>query len=134
MVAALAAHHGEVAEATPDALGRHLFAPQAAAWLAVLLAEEDGGPLGYAVLFRFFPVQTGETSVILEHLYVAPAVRGRGIGRALLQAAAEQGRAWGCADLRVAARTDNAAAQRFYERQGLQGRPRSGIAYRMPLG
>lgn len=134
MVAALAAHHGEVAEASAEALGRQLFAPEAAAWLAALVAEAaDGRLLGYAVLLKSLQVDTAEPVVTLEHLHVVAEARGQGIGTALLAAAAGHGRGWGCAALRVAARTDNAAAQRFYEGHGLKGRARSGIAYRMAL-
>jgi GNAT superfamily N-acetyltransferase len=135
MVAALATHHGEVAEASAAALGRQFFAPGAAAWLAALVAEAaDGRLLGYAVLLKGLQVDAAEPVVTLEHLHVTAGARGQGIGTALLAAAADQGRAWGCAALRVAARTDNAGAQRFYEARGLKGRPRGGIAYRMPLG
>ena len=135
MVAALAVHHGEVAGASAEALGRQLFAPGAASWLAVLVAEAaDGRLVGYAALLKSLQVDAAEPVVTLEHLHVMAGARGRGIGTALLAAAVEHGRAWGCAALRVAARTDNAAAQRFYERRGLKGRPRGGIAYRMPLG
>ena len=118
MVAAPAAHHGEVAGASAEALGRRLFAPGAASWLAVLVAEAaDGRLVGYAALLKSLQVDATEPVVTLEHLHVMAGARGRGIGTALL-----------------AARTDNAAAQRFYERRGLKGRPRGGIAHRMPPG
>jgi GNAT superfamily N-acetyltransferase len=139
MVAALAAHHGEASAATVATLARDLFAPGAEIWLAALVAERaasgggGGTPVGYAVVFRAYPVQLAELAVVVEHLYVAPEARGRGVGAALLRACRAQGRAWGCAQLVVAARADNAAAQRFYERQGMKGRPRGGVAYRESL-
>ncbi len=136
MVAALAAHHGEAAAAAAEALARDLFAPGAELWLAALVAERAAGggtPVGYAVVFRAYHVELAESAAIVQHLYVAPEARGRGVGAALMRACRARGRAWGCAQLGVAARADNAAAQRFYERQGMRGRPRGGVAYRETL-
>ena len=115
------------------ALARDLFAPGADAWLAALVAEFAGEAVGYAVLFRAYRVEQAETVAVVEHFYVAPEARGRGVGAALLRTCRALGRAWGCGALGVAVRGDNAAARRFYERQGMAGRPRGGIAYREVL-
>ena len=51
-----------------------------------------GGPDGVAEI-RFRPsIMTGELDAYLEELYVAPAKRGQGLGRALLEAAMEAAR------------------------------------------
>jgi GNAT superfamily N-acetyltransferase len=86
------------ARATPGQLREALFGPHPAAY--ALIAEEtpdgdgstgDGGParvVGFALWFRNFSTWTGTHGVYLEDLYVRPAARGNGHGRALLAALA----------------------------------------------
>ena len=50
-----------------------------------LVAEEGGAVLGFAALGPFRP-QPGFRETAEHSLYVAPAARGRGVGRALLTA------------------------------------------------
>ena len=49
-----------------------------------LVAEEEGEVVGMALYFRSFSTWTGRHGVYLEDLYVRPAHRGKGIGRALV--------------------------------------------------
>src|SRR5262245_53977850 len=73
-------------EVLADRYGRLLEAGE----MTVLLAGE--GPDGFAQL-RFRPwVYTDGVHAYLEELYVAPARRGHGLGRALLEAAIDQAR------------------------------------------
>lgn len=55
---------------------------------------------------------------LLNDLFVAPAARGGGVGRALLQAAAAQARVRGAASLSLSTALDNAPAQALYESLG----------------
>ena len=71
----------------------------------VLLAEADGKAVGFALFFHNFSTFLGRAGIYLEDLYVPPALRGRGYGKALLrrlaQIAAERrcGRLeWSCLD------------------------------------
>ena len=48
-----------------------------------LIAEEDGEPAGFALFFPVYSTWRGR-SIHLEDLFVRPAFRGRGIGKALL--------------------------------------------------
>lgn len=59
-----------------------LFGPQAVA--EAVLAEADGAVVGLALFFRNFSTWTGKTGIYLEDLFVVPAARGAGVGRALL--------------------------------------------------
>jgi GNAT superfamily N-acetyltransferase len=49
-----------------------------------VLAERDGEAIGLALFFRNFSTWTGKTGLYLEDLFVVPAARGLGVGRALL--------------------------------------------------
>jgi GNAT superfamily N-acetyltransferase len=51
----------------------------------VVLAEEGPEPVGFAVYFHNFSTFGGRAGLYLEDLYVRPASRGRGIGRALIR-------------------------------------------------
>ena len=48
------------------------------------IAEWDGEPAGFAVWFVNFSTFSGRSGIYLEDLFVRPAYRGKGIGKALL--------------------------------------------------
>jgi GNAT superfamily N-acetyltransferase len=52
---------------------------------AGFVAEKDGVIVGYAIYFRSFSTFLGKPGIWLEDLYVSPALRGQGIGKALLK-------------------------------------------------
>lgn len=91
-------------------LARLLSRPTAAAALATV----DGAPAGYVLLL----FRNGATSARLYSLATAPSARGRGVGRALVDAASALALKWGCARLRLEVRRSNAAARRLYETAG----------------
>ncbi len=64
----------------------HLFGERPAA--EALIAEVDGSPCGYAILFTSFSTFAGRPGIWLEDLYVRPPHRGRGLGKRLLRAVA----------------------------------------------
>lgn len=49
-----------------------------------LIAEWDGNPAGFALFFYNYSTWQGRPGLYVEDLYVRPAFRGRGIGKALL--------------------------------------------------
>ncbi|HTB84712.1 MAG TPA: GNAT family N-acetyltransferase [Candidatus Sulfotelmatobacter sp.] len=73
-------------KATPASLRRALFGPRAVA--GALLARSGGRAVGYALYFSTFSSFTGRQGVWLDDLYVCLEFRGRGIGRALVEAVA----------------------------------------------
>ena len=79
-------HLAHTLEVTADSLRAALFGPRPAA--NALLARVDGSVAGYAVYFTTFSTFVGRPGVFLDDLYVRPAFRRRGLGRALLEAAA----------------------------------------------
>src|SRR5207248_10191541 len=73
--------------ATEDALRTWLFGPNAVAH--AVLAYTDDRPAGFAVYFFSFSTFLARPGLYLEDLFVKPAWRGRGVGRALLAHLAE---------------------------------------------
>lgn len=82
----------------------------------LLLAEQDGVPVGFAVLFDLPEIVFARRCGQLDDLFVAPAARGRGIARALIAEAASLGRARGWSHLRWIVPEADAAAIALYER------------------
>lgn len=70
--------------ATEPMLEAALFGPRPAAE-AVIAEGADETPLGFALFFQNFSTWTGLPGMYLEDLYVTPAARGAGVGKALLQ-------------------------------------------------
>jgi GNAT superfamily N-acetyltransferase len=90
-------------------------------WL-VLAAHVDGDRVGGAVVAVDTPgvdmLEGRRDLAVLWDLRVAPAARGRGVGRALFAAAAGWAATRGCRQLKVETQNVNVAACRFYARQG----------------
>ena len=49
-----------------------------------LVAEVDGGPVGFALYYRTYSTFVGKPGLYLEDLFVVPEARGKGAGKALL--------------------------------------------------
>ncbi|WP_375429144.1 GNAT family N-acetyltransferase [uncultured Sphingomonas sp.] len=96
-----------------------LFGPAPAA--EAVIAEVDGEPVGFALFFHSFSTWTGRRGLYLEDLYVSPAARGRGVGRALLGHLAGIAVDRGCARFEWSVLDWNADAIRFYRALGAVG-------------
>jgi ribosomal protein S18 acetylase RimI-like enzyme len=84
--------------------------------MSALLA--GGGPDGVVVV-RFRPsFWTGTPEAYLEELYVTPALRGQGLGRALLDGALDFCRERGAKYIGLGTSTDDTAAIGLYESAG----------------
>jgi GNAT superfamily N-acetyltransferase len=82
----------------------------------LLAARDEGGLiLGYACLCWHFSSLAAVDTVLMNDLFVAPEARGRGIGRALIEASRAVTRARGAAWLEWATAPDNHTAQRLYD-------------------
>ena len=79
--------------ATEDLLREWIFEKQKA---EVLLAEEDGIPVGFALFFHNFSTFLGRAGIYLEDLFVMPEHRGKGYGKALLRRLAQITMERGC--------------------------------------
>ena len=69
-------------EATEAMIAKALFAASPRVFCD--LAEWDGEVAGFAVWFVNFSTFSGRAGIYLEDLFVRPALRGKGIGKALL--------------------------------------------------
>ena len=84
----------------------------------IFLAFADGAAIGFTQLYPSFSSGAMARIFILNDLFVAPEARRRGVGSALLQAAAQYGRRAGALRLVLSTEITNATAQAVYERIG----------------
>lgn len=123
LVRELAAYEREphAVEATEGDYLRDGFAEEPA--FHVLLAEEEGRPIGFAFWFFTYSTWTGTKVVHLEDLFVKPEARGRGTGLALMRALAKEARDGGCKRFVWNVLDWNTTAIRFYEKLGAKVLP-----------
>lgn len=125
MIHALAAHHGDKAAITEDALRRDALGPLP--WVRVLVAEG----LGYAALCPLSQLQFGVRGMDLHHIFVVESARGRGVGRALIDAAIACAKAEGARYLTVGTHPENVHAQDIYRSAGFEEFNAAGVRFRM---
>ena len=102
--------------ATEDDLRRELFSAKPSA--EVILAWEDGEAAGFALFFHNFSTFLGRRGLYLEDLFVLPAFRRRGYGRALLVDLARLAVERGCGRFEWTVLDWNAEAIGFYQALG----------------
>jgi GNAT superfamily N-acetyltransferase len=82
------------------------------------IAECDGEPVGFAVWFVNYSTFSGRHGIYLEDLFVRPAHRGKGIGKALLVHLARECVANGWSRLQWAVLDWNTPSIEFYKSLG----------------
>jgi GNAT superfamily N-acetyltransferase len=102
--------------ARAEDLERHLFGEAPVAF--AVLAEWDGQPAGWAIWCFNFSTWEGRPGLYLEDLYVRPAFRGHGIGKALLKHLAATALAKGCTRYVWQVLDWNTPSLEFYEAMG----------------
>lgn len=88
----------------------------------ILVAEHEGAIAGLVMVLTRVPFESldeppGDYALVAE-LVVRDALRGLGIGRALLQAAERHARASGATELRIGVLSDNRPARQLYLSEG----------------
>jgi GNAT superfamily N-acetyltransferase len=97
-------------------LAAAMFGPRPAA--EAVLAEVGESLAGFALYFQSFSTFVGRPGIYLEDLYVRPAFRRRGVGRALFSHLARLAVARGCGRFEWAVLDWNAPAIAFYRSLG----------------
>ena len=88
-----------------------------------MLARRRGGPADGFSQFRLKRSHyTGRPDAHVEELYVVPARRGQGIGRALLEATIDAAREAGATHIELTTGGDDAEARSLYESTGFTNR------------
>ena len=98
------------------ALREHLFG--ARPYAEVLIAEEPGATVGFALFFHNFSTFLGKPGLYLEDLFVVPEHRGAGHGKALLARLAQIARDRGCGRLEWSVLDWNEPSIQFYRALG----------------
>lgn len=114
-------HLEHLVEVTPQALATNLFGARPAA--EALVVQAGDAVVGFALFFTNFSTFLGKPGLYLEDLYVQPAFRGQGLGRALLQHLAALAVARGCGRFEWCVLDWNENAIRFYEKMGAKVLP-----------
>lgn len=117
-VADLAAYEklAHEAKATLADIERDLFGPAPRVFADI--AELDGAPVGFALWYYSYSTFVGRHGIYLEDLFVRPAARGAGAGKALLANLARRCAAEGLGRLEWAVLDWNAPAIGFYDALG----------------
>ena len=102
---------------TEELLQEHLFRQHRA---EVLIGENQGQPVGYALFFHSFSTFQGQAGLYLEDLYVHPAYRGKGYGRMFLRQLAQVALKRGCERMEWSCLDWNESSIRFYKSIGAQ--------------
>jgi GNAT superfamily N-acetyltransferase len=84
----------------------------------IFLSLDESGAVGFTQLYPVFSSVSCTRKYLLNDLFVVPAARRSGAGRALLAAAADFARAQGAASLSLSTGVGNATAQHLYESLG----------------
>jgi GNAT superfamily N-acetyltransferase len=96
------------------------------------IALVDGEPVGFSLAFYTFSTFVGRAGLYLEDIYVRPAARGRGAGKALLASLARRCISEGLGRLEWAVLDWNAPAIGFYDR--IESKPMDGWTVRRLTG
>jgi ribosomal protein S18 acetylase RimI-like enzyme len=83
-----------------------------------LAIGSDLSPVGFTQLYPSFSSASAQPIFILNDLFVDPGARRSGVGRALLQAAADFGRSAGAVRLTLSTAHTNTSAQLLYQATG----------------
>lgn len=85
----------------------------------LFVAEEDGGLLGFADFWAYPEFLHGGVAGYMNNIFVREGERGRGIGKALLDAVMDEARSMGVVAMHVPVKARNTRAIEFYKKNGI---------------
>lgn len=100
---------------TVDELKENIFYKK---YAEVLIAEEHGKPIGFALYFFNFSTFVGKPGLYLEDLFVEPRYRGKGYGKKLLIELAGIAAAKNCGRMEWSVLDWNEPSIQFYKSMG----------------
>jgi len=103
-------------EATAGRIRRHGFGRRR--YFEALVCRRGRTPIGLALYYFTYSTFLGRPTLYLEDLFVLPAERGNGAGRALLRALAKIAVRRGCGRMEWAVLDWNTPSIRFYQKLG----------------
>jgi GNAT superfamily N-acetyltransferase len=101
--------------ATEETLHDSLFIRRKA---EVVIAEQNGEPVGFALFFHNFSTFLGKPGIYLEDLFVRPHARGLGLGKLLLSFLAKLAVERDCGRLEWSCLNWNKPSIAFYRKMG----------------
>lgn len=104
------------AVATASQIRRHGFGRRR--YFETIICRRGREPIGFALFFFTYSTFLGRPTLYLEDLFVVPAERGRGAGRALLGELARIAKQRGCGRMEWAVLDWNTPSIRFYQKLG----------------
>ncbi|SCU75610.1 Acetyltransferase protein [Cupriavidus necator] len=109
-----------IVEATPQKIQDALFGATPHAEAVLVEVDTDGGPqaVGFALFFHNFSTFLARPGLYLEDLYVDPAWRGHGLGKALLKHLAALAVERGCGRFEWSVLDWNRPSIDFYQAMG----------------
>jgi aminoglycoside 6'-N-acetyltransferase I len=116
-VAEAAVEEGAANNFTPDVYKRDAVGSGARidAWIA---EDERGRACGGAITARGYDLRRATPTMVLLHLYIAPAHRRDGLARLLIAQVAVRAKETGVRELTITTGVENAVARRFFEAIG----------------
>jgi GNAT superfamily N-acetyltransferase len=118
LIVELAEFENLTVAATEASLREHLFGSRR--YAEVLLAEERGVVVGFAIFFHNYSTFVGKPGIYLEDLFVRPEHRKQRHGKALIVEVAKIALERGCGRLEWAVLNWNESAIHFYRSIGAQ--------------
>ncbi len=102
-------------EATEERIRESVFEKEQA---EVIIAEENGEAVGFALFFHNYSTFLGRANLYLEDLFVIPEARGKGYGKKLLKKLAEIALDRGCKRVDWSCLDWNKSSIEFYKSIG----------------
>jgi len=120
----VAGYHAFEALETTDTVRRSALAPllEDPALGFVDLVLVDGTPVGYLAICYGYSIELGGRDAFVDEFFLIEAVRGRGLGRRILETLPEVCRAHGIRALHLEVARDNVRARNLYASLGFEPR------------